>query len=154
MFLLWLRQLLRCGDRTTASVPLPAEGRSSPTNTPVSCVLPSFVSNTLVTWCEELTHLKSPWCWGKLKAGAEGDNKRWDSWMASPTQWTWVWVNSRSWWGTGRPCVLSPWGRTCWLNWTDTFFSTGQVLLSAPSWCSSSPSGSEGVFLVCLWREM
>ena len=53
-------------------------------------------SNTLATWCKELTHLKRPWCWERLKAGGEGDDRGWDGWMASPTQWTWVWVNSRS----------------------------------------------------------
>ena len=37
-----------------------------------------------------------PWCWERLKAGGEGDDRGWDVWMASPTQWTWVWVNSRS----------------------------------------------------------
>ena len=42
---------------------------------------------------------------GDLGAGGEGDNRGWDGWMASPT-WTWVWVNSRSWWWTGRPGVL------------------------------------------------
>ena len=63
-------------------------------------------SNTLVTWWEGLAHLKRPWCWGRLKAGGEGDDRRWDGWMASPTQWTWVWVNSGSWWWTGRPGVL------------------------------------------------
>ena len=52
-------------------------------------------SNTLATWCEELTHLKRPWCWEKLKAG-EGDDRGWDGWMASPTQWRWVWVNYES----------------------------------------------------------
>ena len=50
----------------------------------------------LVTWCEELTHLKRPWCWERLRAGGEGDDRGWDGWMASPTQWTWVWVDSRS----------------------------------------------------------
>ena len=55
---------------------------------------------------EELTHLKRPWCWERLRAGGEGDNRGWDGWMASPTQWTGVWVNSRSWWWTGRPGVL------------------------------------------------
>ena len=59
-------------------------------------------SNTLATWCEELTHWKRPWCWEGLKAGGEGDDRGWDGWMASPTQWTWVWVNSGSWWWTGR----------------------------------------------------
>ena len=66
----------------------------------------SWNSNTLATWCEELTHLKRTWCWERLKAGGEGDNSGWDGWMASPTQWTWVWVNSGSWWWTGRPRVL------------------------------------------------
>ena len=62
--------------------------------------------NTLAIWCEELTHLKRPWCWERLKAGGEGDDRGWDGWMASLTQCTWVWVNSRSWWWTGRPGVL------------------------------------------------
>ena len=61
---------------------------------------------TLATWCEALTHWKRPWCWERLKAGGEGDDRGWDGWMASPTQWTWVWVNSGSWQWTGRPCVL------------------------------------------------
>ena len=56
----------------------------------------SWNSNTLATWCEELTHWKRPWCWERLKAGGKGDDRRWDGWMASPAQWTWVWVNSRS----------------------------------------------------------
>ena len=57
----------------------------------------SWNSNILATWCEELAHLKRPWCWERLRAGGEGDNRGWDGWMASPTQWTWVWVDSRSW---------------------------------------------------------
>ena len=56
----------------------------------------SWNSNTLATWCEELIHLKRPWCWEILRAGGEGDNKGWDDWMASPTRWTWVWVDSGS----------------------------------------------------------
>ena len=63
-------------------------------------------SNTLATWCEELTHWKRPWCWKGLGAGGEGDDREWDGWMAPPTLWTWVWVNSRSWWWTGRPGML------------------------------------------------
>ena len=47
-------------------------------------------SNTLATWCEELTPLKRPGCWEGLRAGGEGDDRGWDGWMASPTQWTWV----------------------------------------------------------------
>ena len=66
----------------------------------------SWNSNTLATWCEELTHRKRPWCWERLRAGGEGNDRRWDGWMASLTQWTWVWVNSGSCWWTGRPGVL------------------------------------------------
>ena len=59
----------------------------------------SWNSNTLAIWCEELIHLKKRlWCWERLKVGGEGDDRGWDGWMASPTQWTWVWVNSGSWW--------------------------------------------------------
>ena len=49
---------------------------------------------------------KKPWCWERLRSGGEGDNRGWDGWMASSTQWTWVWVDSGSWWWTGRPGVL------------------------------------------------
>ena len=63
-------------------------------------------SNILTTWCEELTHCKRPWCWERLRAGREEDDRGWDGCMASPTQWTWVWVDSGSWWWTGRPGVL------------------------------------------------
>ena len=84
----------------------------------------SWNSNTLATWCEELTHWKRPWCWKRLKAGGEGDDRGWDGWMASLTQWTWVWVNSGSWWWTGRPGVLQPMGsqrvrHDCQLTWTE-----------------------------------
>ena len=82
-------------------------------------------SNTLATSCEELTHWKRLWCWEGLGAGGEGDDRGWDAWMASPTRWTWVWVNSRSWWWTGRPGVLEFMGSQRvghnWateLNWT------------------------------------
>ena len=85
----------------------------------------SWNSNTLATWWEEPTHLKRPWCWERLKAGGEGDDIGWDGWMASPTWWTWVWVSSWSWWGTGRPGMLQFMGlqrvRHDWvteLNWT------------------------------------
>ena len=73
---------------------------------------------------EELTHWKRPWFWERLKAGEE-DDRGWDGWMASPTQWTWVWVDSGSWWWTGRPGVLQFMGSQRdghdWateLNWT------------------------------------
>ena len=55
--------------------------------------------------CEELIHLKRPWCWERLKLGGEGDDRGGDGWMASPTQWTWVWVDCGSWWWTGHAAV-------------------------------------------------
>ena len=66
----------------------------------------SWNSSTLATSCEELTHWKRFWCGEGLGAGGEGDDRGWDGWMASQTRWTWVWVHSGSWWGTGRPGVL------------------------------------------------
>ena len=87
----------------------------------------SWISNTLATSCEELTHWKRPWCWEGLGAGGEGDDRGWDGWMASLTQWMWVWGNSGSWWWTGRPGVLWFMGSQTvghdWateLNWTET----------------------------------
>ena len=70
----------------------------------------SWKSNTLATWCKELTPWKRPWCWERLKAGGEGDDRRWDGWMASPTQCPWVWASSGSWWWTGRPGMLQSMG--------------------------------------------
>ena len=70
----------------------------------------SWNSNTLATSHEELTHLKRPWCWDRLRAGGEGDDRGWDDWMASPTRWTWVWVDSGNWWWTGRPSMLQSMG--------------------------------------------
>ena len=48
----------------------------------------SWISNILATWCEELTHLKRHWCWERLRAGGEGNDRGWDGWMASLTRWT------------------------------------------------------------------
>ena len=81
-------------------------------------------SNSLSTWYEELTHCKRPWCWQRLKAGGEGEDRGWDGWMASPTRWTWVWVNSRSSDGQWSLACCSPRGRkdldtTEWLNLTE-----------------------------------
>ena len=66
--------------------------------------------NTLATWCKELTHWKRPWCWERLKSGGKGDDRGWDGWMASQTRWPWVWVNSGSWWRTGKLGMLQPMG--------------------------------------------
>ena len=66
----------------------------------------SWNSNTLATWCEQLTHWKRPWFWERFRARGEGDDRGWDGWMSSLTQWIWVWVNSRNCWWTGRPGTL------------------------------------------------
>ena len=85
-------------------------------------------AETLVLWPP---HAKSwpigkDWCWEGLGAGRKGDNRGWDGWMALSTRWTWIWVNSRSWWWTGRPGMLRFMGsqraRHDWataLNWTE-----------------------------------
>ena len=82
----------------------------------------------LATSYKKLTHWKRLWCWEGLGVGGEGDNREWDGWMASPTQWRWVWVISWSWWLTGKwwsavahwvtksRTRLSDWTE---LNWTD-----------------------------------
>ena len=79
----------------------------------------SWSSNTLATWCEEVTHLKGPWCWERLRAGGEGDDRGWDGWMASLTWRMWVWVSSGSWWWTGRPGVLQSMGSQRLLDCTE-----------------------------------
>ena len=63
-------------------------------------------STPLATWCEEPPHWKIPWCWERLKAEGEGDDRGWNGWMASPTPWTWVWASSGSWWCTGKPGLV------------------------------------------------
>ena len=94
-----------------------------------SCIckthIPSKLQYLATSW-EELTQWKRLWCWEGLGAGGEGDDRGWDGWKASLTWWTWVWVNSRSWWWTGRPGVLQFMGSQRvghdWateLNWTE-----------------------------------
>ena len=86
----------------------------------------SWNSSTLATSCGELTHWKRLWCWEGLRAGGEGDDRGWDGWMASPTRWTWVSVNSGSWWWQGGLACCSSWDRkesdtTVWLIWSDLY---------------------------------
>ena len=63
------------------------------------------VESALATWFKELTYWKRPWCWERLRARGVG-GRGWDSWMASPTRWTWVWAISRRWRRTGKPGML------------------------------------------------
>ena len=85
----------------------------------------SWNSNTLATWCKELTHLKRPWCWEDWRQEEKGMTG-WDGWMASLTRWTWVWINSGCWWWTGSPGMLQSVGservRHYWVTkptWTE-----------------------------------
>ena len=93
--------------------------------------------------------MKRPWCWERLKAGGKGDSIRWDGCMASWPN-TWVWVNSRSWWWTGRPGVLQSMGSQRvghdWvteLNWTDYW--------NSPPYVNYVSRESEPKCLPCLW---
>ena len=86
----------------------------------------SWSSNTLTTWREELAQWKRRCCWERLEVGGEGDNRWWDGWMTSLTQWTWVWAISQRWWRTERPGMLQSMGSQRvghdWateLNWTE-----------------------------------
>ena len=120
----------------------------------------SWNSNTVATWCEDLTHLKRPWCWERLKAGGEGDDRGWDDWMASLTRWTWVWASSGSWWWTGRPGMLQSVGlkrvRHDWvteLSWTVTW-SVLKCYHSAPdlqmwTYVSSEQSSFVAIIKIC-----
>ena len=76
----------------------------------------------LATWCKELTHWKRPWCWERLRAGGEGDDRGWDGWMVSLTRRTWVWVSFRSWWCREARCAVVHGvakSRTRLSNWTE-----------------------------------
>ena len=74
---------------------------------------------------------RKDWWWERLKAGAEGDNRGWDGWMASLTQWTWVWTSSRSWWWTEKSGMLQSMGsqrvRHNWANKLDWYVWLGHL---------------------------
>ena len=111
-------------------------------------------SNSLTTWCEELTHRERPWYRERLRAGGEGGNRRWDGWMASLTQCTWVWANSRRYWRTGKPSVLLSMGsQRVWHDW-----ATEQRWHHTAHWCLKSTSNMTRTlysnFLVfCIWND-
>ena len=104
---------------------------------------------------------KRPWCWERLKAGGEGDVRGQDGWMASPTQSTWVWVNSRIWWWTGRPGVLQPMGSQRvghdWvteLNFLTTFSKSNVCLtLTARIRTTTFPGLKPHVWWLPCWEE-
>ena len=81
-------------------------------------------SNALTFWWEELIHWKRPWCWERSKVGGEGDNRGWDGWTASLTQWTWFWTNSKRKWRTGRLGMLRSQSHTQPSDWIITSMYT------------------------------
>ena len=104
-------------------------------------------SNTLATSREELTHWKRSWCLEGLGAGGEGDDRGWDGWMASPTRWAWVWVNSGSWWWTGRPGMLRFMGsQRVGHDWGTELTWTEGSLYGLASVCP-------GQCYTCAWKE-
>ena len=112
----------------------PGEGNSHPLQ---YSSLENFMDLGACKVCEELTHWKRLWCWEGLGAGGEGDGRGWDGWMASLTWWTWVWVNSGSWWWTESPGMLRFMGsqrvRHDWateLNWTELKVTVHEVTKS------------------------
>ena len=109
----------------------------------LECII---VSQCILRRFAELTHLKRPWCWERLRAGGEGNDRGWDSWMTSPTRWTWVWVDSGSWWWTGRPGMLWFMGLERvghdWvteLNWTKLLLSGFSSKIQLWSWIIANP---------------
>ena len=75
-----------------------------------------------------------PWCWERFSTRGEGDDRGWDDLMASPTQWTWVWKNSGSWWWTGGLACCNSWGpkesdTIEGLNWTEITVGIIQMTL-------------------------
>ena len=106
----------------------------------------------LATWCKELTHWKRPWCWERLKAGGEGENREWDGWMASPTQWTWVWASSGSWWRTGKPGMLQSMGsQRVGHDWVTELNWGRLIIVHKPYTQGIPPKESPGNQLVCHW---
>ena len=89
----------------------------------------------LAAWCKEPTHLKRPWCWERLKAGGEGDDRGWDGWMSSPTQCTWVW--GKPWELVMDKASYSPQGHreldtTEGLDWTEPLDELSVAVVISP----------------------
>ena len=124
------------------------------------CSPPATISHFLSLWVSVLyvssfvsflfRFIWRPWCWERLKAGEEGDDRGWDGSMESPTEWTWVWVNSWSWRWTRRPGMLQSMGSQRvghdWatkLNWTELLEKTPESPLNFKEIKPVDPKGSQ-----------
>ena len=127
---------------------------------PMDGIVHGIFQARMATSSKELTHWKRLWCWEGLGAGGKGDNRGWDGWMASLTRWTWVWVNSESWWWTGRPGVLRFMGLQRvghdWvteLNWTECHHFKKKIislLSKSPTQLSQLLSYYLATYLPCI----
>ena len=121
-----------------------------PSTLPKMALFHSFL--WLSSSCKKLTYWKRPWCWEGLGAGGEGNDRGWDGWMASPTRWTWVWVNSGRWWWTGRPGVLQhgvPKSRTRLSDWTELNWTACSIVyMYHIFFIHSSVNGCLGCFYI------
>ena len=130
--------LLNCGVREDSKSPLDCK-EIHPVN-PKGSQSWVFIgrtdaqAETPILWPPDVKnwHLKRPWCWKRLRAGGEGDDRGWDGWMASHTWWTWVWASSGIWWWTGKPGMLQSMesprvrqDRAAELNWTEYIWLRG-----------------------------
>ena len=91
---------------------------------------------------------KKPWCWEGLGKGGEGDDRGWDGWMESPTRWPWVWVNSESWWWTGKPGMLRFMESQSWTrlsDWTE-LIPWGKIRFAWTFKCHAACNSGERVY--------
>ena len=109
---------------------------------------------SLLRWPPDVKswHLKRPWCWERSRAGGEEDEKGWDDWMASLTQSMWVWVNSGSWWWTGRPGMLRFMGSQRvghdWVTELNWMFSSAIFLVLESRYYLFHKNELESIFLL------
>ena len=132
----------------------------------------SWSSNTLATWYEELTHLKRPWLWERLRAGGEGDDRGWDGWMASPTRWIWVWSsNTLATWCEELTHLKRPWlwerlraggegddrGWDGWMaspsRWTWVWWTLESVM-DMEAWCAAVHGVTKSLTWMNNWTEV
>ena len=128
-----------CCWRTLLRVPLTARRSNQSILKEIS---PEYIAmtdaeaETPILWPPDVKnwHLKKPWCGERLKAGEEGDNRRWDGWMAPPAWWTWFWISSGRWWWTGKPGMLLDYGVTMSQKWLSDWTELNKTVFLRDKW--------------------